>query len=80
MNTTTPRPADTNEQTRDHLEREVREMLAHLQPRHLTTSELLAMAEALRPAHARFMTIPTGERPLLRVEPRGFESHGTESP
>jgi hypothetical protein len=45
-------------------------MLTRLQRRHLTTSELLAMAEALRPAHARFMTIPTGERPLMGIKYR----------
>jgi hypothetical protein len=59
----------TRPQTRAHLEWEIGQMLEHLKPRHLETSELAAMAEALRPAHARFMEIPTGSRPVLRIVP-----------
>jgi hypothetical protein len=54
MTTTTP-------QTRTHLEWEVGQMLKRLQPRDLETSELEAMAEALRPAHARIMEGPTAD-------------------
>jgi hypothetical protein len=57
----------TMSQTRAHLEWEIAEMLEHLEPQSLEYSELLAMAEALRPAHARFMEIPRGSRPVLRV-------------
>jgi hypothetical protein len=52
-------------------------MLTRLLPRHLETSELLAMAEALRPAHARFLEIATGDRPLLRIVPRILPAEGT---
>ncbi len=61
----------TTTQSRAHLEWELRQMLSHVQPKDLETSEMLAMVEILRPAHARVLEIPTGHTPVLRIVPRG---------
>lgn len=59
----------TTTTTRAHLEWEVNEMVSRLTSRDLTDSELAAMAEALRPAHARIVEGPTGGKPTLRLVP-----------
>jgi hypothetical protein len=58
---------------RAHLLWELRQMTQHLLPDDMTDSELAAFIAVLHAAHARAITPPTGDRPLLRIVPKALE-------
>jgi hypothetical protein len=55
---------------RAHLVWEARQMVNHVKPADLTTAELAALVAVLHAAHARVITPPTGDRPILRIIPK----------
>jgi hypothetical protein len=55
---------------RAHLLWEVREITGRVTPKDLTDSELVAVIAVLQAAHARVITPPPGDRPLLRIVPK----------
>jgi len=67
-------------QLRAHLLWELRRMMADMPPEKLTDSELAAAIAVLQAAHARAITPPTADRPLLRIVPKAISGLGTESP
>ena len=54
---------------RAHLEWEAREMLWHVTPDRMTSTELAALVAVLHSAHARVLTIPVGGKAALRIVP-----------
>jgi hypothetical protein len=59
---------------RAHLKWEAVQMVTNLKPDDLTTGELAALVAVLHAAHARVITPPTGDRPLLRIVPKTLDS------
>jgi hypothetical protein len=61
---------------RAHLKWEAGTMISRLNADDLTTGELAAFIAVLHAADARVITPPAGDRPLLRIIPKG---HSNES-
>jgi hypothetical protein len=61
--------AQAQQRTRAHLEWELKEMLKHISPKDLRTSELLTLIAILHPVHARVLTPIVGNKPILTVVP-----------
>ena len=55
---------------RAHLLWEIREVINRVRPEDLTDSELVAAIAVFQAAHARVITPPTGDRPILRITPK----------
>jgi hypothetical protein len=55
---------------RAHLLCEVDQVMSRMLPKDLTDAELAALIAVMHAAHARAITHPTGERPVLRIIPR----------
>jgi hypothetical protein len=60
-------------QIREHLEWEACQMVTRLSPDDLTTPKLAGLIAVLHAAHARAITPPTGDRPILRIVPNALE-------
>jgi hypothetical protein len=53
--------------------------MAAMPPDELTDSELAAAVTVMQAAHARAITPPTGDKPLLRIVPKALSGLGTGS-
>jgi hypothetical protein len=63
---------------RAHLLWEVRQVMSNMPPEELTDSELVALIAVMQAAHARAITPPTGDRPVLRIIPKAIDRLDTQ--